>query len=405
MNVSYPGSATGNYTRCIISMEPDFRYEASSVILLLTSLVSSILNLLFLIVMCRTKSFHANVRLLLQNFSVASFGLAIHSLGISVYALLNLIYGFDQLVMPKLPCQLSHILHDMCQVAWTSSLALIGIERLWNNLMHNFSEQERPTLLAYSLLCLCWLIGLGMHGIMTGLVITAVEEEQPICFCHSIFARPFASLCFSLGTCIAGYIIIVITYTVLYKRSVHALLIFGQRRLGKRPSHNSLTERYHLAKNVRLCQLLWPSLIIKFCIDVLTSVGSIWVRISRSEILQISGYNHDDMDYIFYTLVITNFLVLDTLCHPLLLTARDGRLRRMTLNTYPFLNRCVQAGEENSDMQQHSIEEVTQLSGPGRLRFRRRSPTGETLELVDYRMNPEQHDNILNAMWSECARR
>lgn len=276
-------------------------------------------------------------------------------------------------------CELSEIVWFLGGTSVTNSISMIGLERVITTIWkRKFFDHDRPSTIAHVMAFMIWASSSGMFFLNLAL---AYFDEKPLCYCFGMFTIPaWMTFAFSPVFMIME-ISTILCFLVLYYMSRSSYLDFTINT-----TRHCLAERHQLLSNMETSSLLAP---------VMINHGLVYSGVVIS--LSYTKLAVDDFPTkIIIANVVLTVQALETVLHPILLLIKHKNMRRAALHYFPFLKRFEKSGGGETA--------VTRVKSIGADRIYKNGRAGCSSGLVDFRVKPEDNDNILNTVWDSKMR-
>lgn len=381
------------------NLRGNWLYGVESCILLFLASLSVTLNFIYMKVLCSCGGhLPLTTKYLLINCSFASLvKSAFYFLYYPTYNFVLLIFGFDALSVTKNTCIIIAAIFATATYAIPVSMLFIGCERLYSTWKKNLAQVERMTAKLIIAQTFIWITAILIY-------ITIIYADnlpaKPMCYCH------LPMLIGPNGGVVSNVVLIgtqslnVVIYGFIYWKNKMNLFQFTINT-----ARYSLTERFVMWANINTTLMLLPmSLLHAFTYSTVTVAS----RVARE------AFNFTVTDnYLCVIIGLGCFMCLDTLGHPLLCLKFGRKLGEIAAKLYPkfgcFFARSntVDIVQDRKDLKCEAINTVSKTF------HRTRQNTQNTLTPVsnaqrshfrpvtEYRIKPEEHQDILLDMWNK----
>lgn len=372
------GAAMVNTTtaECPADLISNQEFLIGSATLLLVSVASFVGNVFILFLLSRCQTLHSNVRLLLKNFAFCTSLLSLYFFGRSIYQFY--IWAVGPIPTTHFRCTAYEVLFDIVLVNITLSIMAIGIDRLASTIWRRtYVDYGAPTRAGYAMLIACWGISVTMScGILLYSFLDH-DGQKAICYCHSWLSLP---LYFTYLACPAFTFLDVSTmvcYVYLYYESRSVYMKFDIYS-----TEHSLTERHQILSNMKTTALLMPSLIMHTSSYAVVTTAILIIRVTMDK------YG-EGTSYINCTLLFTNLVAVEAACHPLLFMTRCPSVAKVARRYLPSWCKRLSSRKRKTVIQRGKTQPAPRFA-----LFHTSKP-----HLVDFRVKPQLHDDILKAIW------
>lgn len=344
---------------------------------------SFVLNSFTYYLLSRSRSLHSNVRLLLKNFllsatifSIAGFGRTTYNFYVSKHGLF---------AMSPFSCQMTEIPWDVCAIGSTHSISFIGIERIITTIWkRKFIDPEHPSQLAYVMVVASWVAGLVSSALLSA---STYFVEGPLCYCFVVTAIPPYAQYIIGPSYIAMEIVTISTFVFLYKYSRSTFLDFTINT-----TRHSLAERHQLLTNMETTLLLTPIMILH---GVCYIIGVSAFIIGRTLVV-------DPATAATYYAALLTFFTAESAVHPIFLLTKHRKLREMACEICIRLMKGQrEAKVRTAEAQERESRAIKQFEPVVALSRRLHGRNVISPAVVEYRMRPEDNEQILNSLWEK----
>lgn len=315
-----------------------------------------LMNILFTV----NGSFHANVRLVLQNFCAANLLTSCLLLFRAIHSLTVLTFGYDAWNFPDTFCNFVEHLRNMINAVAMVSMSVIGFERLLATIRHKYFDPERSTCTMKLILIMVWL------GNMIIAIQTSLKSTKGVNTCY----------CFSTSSSdTKGMINFFIPYLVVEIATVASFVIvlYMNKRLSSsimNISKHSLQSRYMISNNMSTTRCLLPTVVSNSLLYL--------VIVGLQILLKLLAANYD-MNTAINSWSAT-FLLVSFGCfvEPILLVKYNKKFRSTVQKKLAKFGKTFCCFKK-------STKKVQPID----------------LSIISFKLHPEQSQQILNDIWSK----
>lgn len=280
--------------------------------------------------------------------------------------------------MNPVVCEISELGWLVGGSAVTSTISCIGLERVITTIWKKkFTDHERPSVLAYVMATMCWATGASSLFLS---VLTTMNDNSVMCYCFAALTTPPLVTYLIIPIYIMMEVWTILCYLYLYLRSRSSYLDFTINT-----TQHSLAERHQLLNNMETTTLLAPIMILHGFLYVGICCCVTYVRVAVTDITTAANF----------AVIMLTIQGLETMLHPVLLLIKHKSIRKAAMNLFPFLKRFFRI-DTVKPVKVASVKFSTS-QGAGPSARASRAPVAKGL--VDFRVKPEDHDNILNTVW------
>uniref|UniRef100_A0A5S6QFF1 G-protein coupled receptors family 1 profile domain-containing protein n=1 Tax=Trichuris muris TaxID=70415 RepID=A0A5S6QFF1_TRIMR len=340
-------------------------YLLETILMACGGMVGMLTNLaLFRSVRC-SRLFHANVRLLLLHSIVACEILCAHQVIHGIVGGMSIANHVFNVGVTKKTCILVQAPSVASFLVFSICIAAIGAERLLATLKNRYDDKERSSTAVRVFVTVTW-----AGGILNALLFLLVRNQETVVQYCSLFLLSFSPLLYV--TC-GFYCMIatstVIVYWVTYKLNSTRVLAFSINT-----ATHSLQERFQLRNNISITYSLLPcvlcsSITVFLAFGTLTTVSAFFVQDRQLNIWLVNCY-----------LLILNLLCTNIIVQPIVLLRRCQKLRLLKFDWRYSLFPWVRLKDSN------------------------RYPCDHKTSVVQFHVNPDSHEALLQTFWSSKSR-
>lgn len=383
-------SACNNYQGSLI-------LAIESCILLALAIGSQVLNYVLLPVLLRSGGhLPVNTKILLINCTVANVVKGFYFFLRSIYNFCLLQLGFGALAIERKFCAIIEIPYGVVTMVLHLSMISIGFERLWATWKKNLAQTDKIGWKLVSALVVIWILSISIYTI--NMTVGEKEWGKKMCYCYypMLLQSGVANNVIIIGTQTTNMII----YFIVYWKNKKLLFEFTLNA-----ARHNLSERFIMWSNVKTTKMLIPASIshaVTYDIVLMSMqvVKAIFPDITNDMSLCVS----------IFTIIL---LCLDTLLHPIFCLQHNEALRDIAVKFYPKLRYIVGSstieGEKTrctktTDTKIETKENDQNKANPKAKRYQTQTSTG-IKKIIEFRVKPDQNQDILNQMWTMTAKR
>lgn len=368
------------------TVELDSAFLILSILILTVTVISFLLNSFTFHLLTRCHSFHSNVRLLLKNFTLSASFFSLALFGRNVYNFYVWRHGLFG--MSGFACEVSEVAWDISAGSATHSISFIGVERLITTIWkHDYADTGRPSKLATTMAAACWGSGVGISSFM---ILTALFDANPICFCTAAGALPLYAQFIVCPVYTLLEASTVACFMFLYCHSRSAYLDFTVNT-----HQHSLAQRHQLMTNMETTLLLAPVMVVHGATYIVVLASFTFIRACVDDLSLAS-------DLSVATVLL---MAVETVIHPVFLLTKHKKLQQVAVDCFPSLRHVLTVREDDSVIPSGHLRQPANKKGPVALMRARAS--GKNIiapSVVEFRVKPEDNDQILNNLWEKKPR-
>lgn len=369
-------------------------FGVESVVLLILAFGSQVLNYVLLqgLLNCGGH-LPLNTKLLLINCTIAAMIKSAYFVLRSVYNFCLLHYGFGEMALARTVCGTVEALYAVPTFALLLSMIFIGFERFWSTWKKNLSQIETVGWQVISAITIIWVTGAIIYIIEVTIVDVLIKPITCYCYYPMILAPDGSVL--NNSTIIGTQTLNMIIYFFVYWKNKRLLFEFTLNT-----ARHSLSERFIMWANVKATKMLIPASVVH-ALSYDAVVALLYFTNKRLVILSPD-------DYLALVVFSHCVLCLDILLHPILCLRNNAPLKQIVKNWYPKISCFI----ERSTPVDRSLDDALYECGKDAVHFKKNSihspnyrPATGIKSIVEYRVNPEHHQDILNQVWDLSGRR
>lgn len=368
-------------------------------ILLLLALGSQAFNYILLPVLLRSGGhLPLTTKLLLINCTVAGIIKSAYFVVRSVYNFCLLQYGFINMAIERRICETVEIPYAVSTLALLLSMIFIGFERLWSTWKKNLPQAENIGCVRVWIQVLIWVSSVSLYALM--IIIDPEPGTKKTCYCY------YPMLLSPDGTTIHQTFIIgtqslnMVIYFIVFWCNKKQLFEFTLNA-----ARHNLTERFVMWSNVKATKMLIPASIshaftYDFVILFSFSARKIFPDITPDASLCVTGFTFC-------------ILCLDTMLHPILCLRYNESLRDIAIQRYPKISLFIgkpkgvleKSFDNKTDDRNCEMKVVDNKLPPTDRKSKQYQMSTGTKTIIEYRVKPEHHQDILNDMWNDAGKK